>query len=68
MTFSDEATKELDLEPYLNGPLFAPVRDQATFRQAVAEDDPDAVVALVIVASVLALTPAAAQQCVLCFR
>lgn len=38
LTFSDEATKELDLEPYLNGPIFAPVRDQATFRQAHIAD------------------------------
>lgn len=34
LTFSDETTKEVDLEPYLNGPVFAPVRDPATFQQA----------------------------------
>lgn len=27
MAFSDHATKEINLEPYLSGPIFEPVRD-----------------------------------------
>lgn len=34
LTFSDDTTKELDLAPYLRGPIFAPLRDPATFCQA----------------------------------
>ncbi|HMQ35678.1 MAG TPA: DUF2442 domain-containing protein [Chloroflexaceae bacterium] len=37
-TFSDETTKELDLEPYLTGPIFEPVRDPTSFHQAQIAD------------------------------
>lgn len=38
LTFSDDTTKEIDLEPYLTGPIFEPVRDPTTFRQAQITD------------------------------
>jgi hypothetical protein len=38
LTFSDQTTKEVDLEPYLSGPIFQPVRDMAYFRQACMRD------------------------------
>lgn len=38
LTFSDDTTKEIDLEPYLNGPIFESVRDPATFREAQIVD------------------------------
>ena len=38
LTFSDDTTKEIDLTPYLSGPIFAPVRDPATFRQGQIAD------------------------------
>lgn len=38
LTFSDETTKELDLGPYLSGPIFESVRNPATFRQAQIVD------------------------------
>lgn len=38
LTFSDNVEKELDLEAYLNGPVFEPVRDPAYFRQAFIAD------------------------------
>ena len=34
LTCSDDTTQEIDLEPYLSGPIFAPMRDPATFQQA----------------------------------
>lgn len=38
LTFSDDTTKEIDLEPYLSGPIFEPVRDPAIFHQAQIAD------------------------------
>ncbi len=38
VTFSDTITKEIDLEPYLSGPIFLPVREPAFFRQALISD------------------------------
>lgn len=38
LTFSDDTSMEIDLEPYLNGPIFEAVRDPATFRQAQIAD------------------------------
>ena len=38
VTFSDTTTKEIDLEPYLSGPIFLPVREPAFFRQALISD------------------------------
>lgn len=38
ITFSDNTMKDVDLEPYLTGPIFEPMRDPATFRQAQIAD------------------------------
>jgi Protein of unknown function (DUF2442)/Domain of unknown function (DUF4160) len=38
LTFSDDVEQELDLEPYLNGPIFEPVRDLTYFCQAFIAD------------------------------
>jgi len=38
LTFSDDSSKEIDLEPYLTGPIFEPVRDLTTFRQGQIVD------------------------------
>lgn len=38
LTFSDDTTKEIDLAPYLHGPIFVPLRDPAYFRQAFISD------------------------------
>ncbi len=38
LTFSDDSVKEIDLTPYLNGPIFQPVRNPAYFQQASISD------------------------------
>jgi len=38
LTFSDGIVKEIDLTPYLRGPIFAPVREPEFFRRAHIAD------------------------------
>jgi hypothetical protein len=39
LALSDGTTREVDLGPYLNGPVFEPVRVQPAFFRAVRVDD-----------------------------
>ena len=35
VTFTDETMRDVDLEPYLHGPVFEPIRNQAELFRAV---------------------------------
>ena len=37
--FADGVVREVDLEPFLTGPIFAPVRDPAFFRRAFVDGE-----------------------------
>ena len=39
LTFTDGAEKEVDLEPYLNGPIFEPLKDTARFREISVDQE-----------------------------
>ena len=39
LSLSDGTTREVDLGPYLNGPVFEPVRAEPAFFRAVRVDD-----------------------------
>ncbi len=44
ITFEDEVTREVDLEPYLDGEIFEPLRDVNYFKTAHLNSDIDTVV------------------------
>jgi hypothetical protein len=39
LTFSDGTEREIDLEPYLKGPVFEPLRDVAKFRELAVDPE-----------------------------
>jgi hypothetical protein len=39
LTFTDGTRKDIDLEPYLRGPIFEPLRDPARFRQVAVDPE-----------------------------
>lgn len=44
VTFEDGAQRLVDVEPYLDGPIFRPLRDPAVFAQAMVDADAGTVV------------------------
>ncbi len=44
LTFDDGAVKTVDLEPYLDGPIFEPLKDPAYFQRVTLNRDIDTVV------------------------
>ena len=44
LTFTDGTVKEIDLEPYLNGPVFDPLKDPARFREVSVDEELDTIV------------------------
>ena len=39
LSLTDGSTREVDLGPYLNGPVFKPIRDDPAFFQSVRVDE-----------------------------
>jgi hypothetical protein len=39
LTFSDGTEKDIDLAPYLKGPVFEPLRDPARFREVAVDPE-----------------------------
>lgn len=39
LTFTDGTRKDLDLGPYLKGPIFEPLRDLARFREVAVDSE-----------------------------
>ena len=39
LTFTDGTTREFDLAPFLNGPIFQPLRDPARFREVEVDEE-----------------------------
>ena len=39
LTFTDGSRKDVDLAPYLKGPIFEPLRDPARFREVAADPE-----------------------------
>lgn len=39
LTFTDGTRKDIDLEPYLRGPIFEPLRDPARFREVAVDPE-----------------------------
>jgi hypothetical protein len=39
LTLTDGSTREIDLKPFLNGPVFEPVRSDAAFFRSVRVDE-----------------------------
>ena len=39
VTFADGARREVDIAPYLDGEVFAPLRDEALFRQVAVDPE-----------------------------
>jgi hypothetical protein len=44
LTFSDGAVKDVDLAPYLDGKIFAPLKDRDYFRTVQVNPDLDTIV------------------------
>jgi len=45
LTFTDESQKEIDLEPFLHGPVFEPIRnDRELFRTVRVDDEAGTIV------------------------
>ncbi|MCK6458891.1 MAG: DUF2442 domain-containing protein [Planctomycetes bacterium] len=39
LTFTDGTRRDIDLEPYLRGPIFEPLRDPARFREVAVDPE-----------------------------
>ena len=44
LVFTDGSAKTLDLAPYLNGPMFAPLKDPAKFREVRVDPELETIV------------------------